>query len=73
MEKMVVNRMELSQVTGLSPWTLWRLTKEGKLPHIKIGGKYMYRLESIKAWMDNQEKISLISHEQTCGALRKVR
>lgn len=74
MEKMVVNRMEISKITGLSPWAVWRLTKEGKLPHLKIGGKYMYRLESIKAWMDTQEKESVATEaNKEYGILRKIK
>jgi excisionase family DNA binding protein len=36
--------------------TVWSYLRQGILPHIRIGGKYLIRRESLMQWLAQQEK-----------------
>jgi len=41
---------------GISPSTLDRLTKAGKIPHVKINRLVLYRVESLRNWLMEREE-----------------
>ena len=50
-----LNQVQLSRRWGMSPRTLerWRWKKTG-VPHLKVGGHVLYRLEDIEAYEQAQ-------------------
>lgn len=54
----VLTEKELADRLGLSPWTIrkWRL--EGGLPHLQVGRRVFYRLQSVEEWMRDMERSS---------------
>jgi hypothetical protein len=57
--KTLLSRKELTEATNgkLSLWTIGELTRQRKIPHIRIGARlYLYDLDKINKWL---EKISV--------------
>jgi predicted DNA-binding transcriptional regulator AlpA len=40
-----------SKALGISPRTLWSMTKRGEIPHAKVGGCTLYPTAAIVAWL----------------------
>lgn len=59
----VVTEIELAETLHLSKWTVrkWRLA--GGLPHIKIGRRIFYRLQSVEEWLRDQESRSVATDD----------
>ena len=59
----VVTETELAETLHLSKWTVrkWRLA--GGLPHIKIGRRIFYRLQSVEEWLREQESHSVATDD----------
>ena len=52
-----VNRQELAEQLGVSWRTLCRYEEERDgLPSLILGGRRMYRLESVRAWLERRER-----------------
>ena len=49
---------DASKALDLSPRTLWQLTKDGKIPCVRIGtgkrGIVLYPVSVLQAWLDEQ-------------------
>jgi excisionase family DNA binding protein len=43
---------EVSVYLRKSPSTVYRLTREGKLPGIKVGGTWRYSQKSLEKWIE---------------------
>lgn len=54
-ETLLVPMAEAVTFTGLSERTLWRLVQKRKVPHVRIGGRLMFRRESLAKWVQDQE------------------
>lgn len=54
MEKTILNAEQIMEYLNVSRVTLRRLIADG-LPHLKIGGTYRFRLESVDSWIADQE------------------
>jgi excisionase family DNA binding protein len=44
---------EASDLTGLSKPTLYRLTSQKQIPHIKRGGKLLFNRQELVAWLQS--------------------
>lgn len=55
----ILTEKELAAELGISYWTVrrWRV-KEG-LPNITLGSRILYRLDTVLAWLDEQEQESV--------------
>lgn len=40
---------------GISPSTLDRLTRAGRIPHVKINRLVLYRVDSLQKWLEERE------------------
>jgi excisionase family DNA binding protein len=71
----VVTVKGAAEHTGLSEWRIRILAKEGKIPHVMAGSKYLFRTETLDKWFQEQEKLSVIQQEAVDkrGTLRKVK
>ena len=47
---------DVAAMLGLTRVQVIRQSRAGRLPAIRIGKCYRYRLESLQAWLDKQEK-----------------
>lgn len=59
-ERLCINAFQVSEVTGLSLSTIRKLTRSGKIPHVRVGRRIMYSLPSITDWI-NQNTIGIIA------------
>ena len=48
---------EAAEALGVSERTLWAWTKNGRIPHVRMGGAVLYPVESLRLWL----------REQACG------
>jgi excisionase family DNA binding protein len=46
--------VEAAEMLGLHPKTLQRLSRQGKLPAIRIGRFWRYRASALNSWIDIQ-------------------
>ena len=71
----VLSEKQLAIELGLSPWTVRTLRLQSGLPHFRTAGRVFYRLESILAWMDKQEKLTsqLEAEVSEYGTIRKIK
>jgi excisionase family DNA binding protein len=57
---------------GISYWTLLNLCKQGVIPHIRIGSKYLFRMETLDRFLSDQEILS-VSNNETSGQYGQIR
>lgn len=43
-----------AKMIGICERTLWQLTKDGKIPHVKIGNRTLYRPSDLDEWLMTQ-------------------
>ena len=41
---------------SISEYKLYAMLREGTIPHVKIGAKYLLRRDTLEAWMRQQEQ-----------------
>ena len=44
---------------GISPRTLWELTRRGEIPRMKVGRLVRYDPDDVRAWIKKQKKKQL--------------
>lgn len=74
MSRLVQGDAGAGKVKELSAWTIrrWRLS-EG-LPHIQIGGRIYYDMESVDAWLASRETSGPAADEpDEIGVIREIR
>lgn len=63
-----------AEYLGLSYWKLLELVKAGKVPHIRVGGRILFRRESLDKWLEEQEETSVRKEpESTSGKIRRLK
>lgn len=52
-----LTRDQLAEELRVTPRTIirWQSTADG-LPHVQIGGRVLYRVASVKAWLESKER-----------------
>jgi excisionase family DNA binding protein len=55
-QKSLLTPDEVAAMLGISRVSVIRQSRAGKIPAIQIGKCYRYRLESLQAWLDKQER-----------------
>jgi excisionase family DNA binding protein len=46
---------EAAKALGVSERTLWQLTKDHKIPHVRLGRAIIYSVEGLRGWLKAQE------------------
>lgn len=59
MTKATMTEDEFCAAVGISRVTAWRLRRQGKLPHCKVGVKILYRPEHVTQFLEAHEQQSL--------------
>ncbi len=47
---------ELLRLLPLAKATIYRYTSEGRIPHIKVGSRLMFKRSEIIAWLDGKHR-----------------
>lgn len=50
---------EAARLLGISPRTLWQLTKDGAVPHLRLAGRVTYPHEALKKWANERAQVSM--------------
>jgi excisionase family DNA binding protein len=53
---------EAAEYTRLSKPTLYRLTSTKKIPFLKVGGKLLFKLDTLTAWLNSQSVEPEVNH-----------
>jgi excisionase family DNA binding protein len=40
-----------ARALAISERTLWRLTKSGRVPHVRVGRRVLYDVEELRTWV----------------------
>ncbi|HZZ27969.1 MAG TPA: helix-turn-helix domain-containing protein [Pirellulales bacterium] len=54
MERILLTVNQTANTLGISPRTLWTLTKEQAIPVIRIGRRVLYAITDIQRFIDGQ-------------------
>ena len=55
MEPLVFNARETAKLLDVSLRTLRRLTSQGKIPFVKVGGRVLYPRKRLEAFLNREE------------------
>jgi len=61
-----------AEYLGISYWKLLELAKAGKVPHIRLEGRILFRRHSLDAWLAEQEVASLRREQKQTGKIRRL-
>ena len=53
--RMLLSIRDASVALGVSERTIWTLTQEGQLPHVRIGRRLLFSQTALAAWIAQQE------------------
>ncbi len=56
--KLAVSAREAAAMLCISERLLWSWTKSGKVPHLRVGVRVLYSVESLRAWVNEQSSSS---------------
>ena len=63
----VLTAKEVSEILHVHPSTIYKLTKQGKIPSFRIGADWRFRTDVIERWMA-EKSIAAISRKSRRGA-----
>jgi excisionase family DNA binding protein len=74
-DRETITAREAAEYLGISYWKLLQLVKVGKIPHIRLPGRVLFRRKTLDEWMEEQERISVRTEEkmEQKGKIRKLR
>ena len=52
----LINAKDLAEMFKLNRQTIYRLTRQGKIPYIKVAGSIRYNKETINKWLERKIK-----------------
>ena len=47
---------EIAKALKLHPYTVRRLSREGKVPAFKFGGQWRFKMDQVEKWFKSQQK-----------------
>lgn len=63
-KKAVMNVTEVSQYLDIHPQTVYKYTREGKIPAFKIGDDWRFYTASIEKWIKEKEDFNALRQER---------
>jgi excisionase family DNA binding protein len=57
MDKLVYNAHEVSKVLNIGMNKVYELISQGKIPHVKVGRKYIIPKEALENWLKESAAI----------------
>ena len=64
---------EAAQYIGISYWLLLEMVKRKEIPHIQVGNRFLFRRESLDAWLSDQEAASIQKEEVRNGKIKRLK
>jgi excisionase family DNA binding protein len=55
-EPLALRAKDAARLLGISTRTLWNLTKEGEIPHLRLRRTVTYPVAELRAWMKRRSK-----------------
>lgn len=55
MEKKSMTVKDMAAYLGVHKDTLYKMVKQHDIPHFRIGSKILFSLDTVNAWIDEQE------------------
>lgn len=53
-ERLSLRPREAAKRLGIGERSLWKLTSEGKVPHLRLGRAVLYPVAALEAWLAEQ-------------------
>lgn len=50
--KLALRPCEAARAIGISERHLWAMTARGEVPHVRLGGRIVYPVAALEAWLD---------------------
>lgn len=63
-KKAVMNVREVSEYLDIHPQTVYKYTREGKIPAFKIGDDWRFYTASIEKWIKEKEEFNVRKKER---------
>lgn len=74
MMRATMQAKEAAAFLGMSYWKLLELKKAGKVPHVPIGGRVLFRKESLERWLQEREAASIrLEPEADAEKIRRLK
>ena len=54
--RLALSEEDTAKAIGVCPRTLWQHAKDGNIPFLRIGGRKLYRVSSLDAYLAEKEK-----------------
>lgn len=51
-ERLTVNAVEAAEMLGISERTLWKWTREKRIPSVKVGRRVLYSVEALRRFIN---------------------
>jgi excisionase family DNA binding protein len=58
---------EVAELLGVTRAWIYEQSRAGRMPHVKLGRYYRYRIESLDEWMDELERCSVREDNKMAG------
>jgi excisionase family DNA binding protein len=55
-DSMALSARDACRFLGISPSTLYRLTRDGRIPHARIGRRVLYPRMSLEQWLTDRTR-----------------
>lgn len=77
MKRRTIGVIEAAYYIGVSKDLIYQLVREKKLPHLRVGRRILFRIETLDHWMVESEQNSIDSNDQVSsyqeyGVIRKL-
>lgn len=58
-KKITLSMQEAANYLGISYWLINQLVKRKQIPFSQVGGRYLFRTQSLDEYLDQKEKSSI--------------
>lgn len=55
MQRRTIKVAEAAEYIGVSKDTIYKLVRKQEIPHIRLGKRILFRVESLEAWLQERE------------------
>ena len=59
-KRTTLTMQEAAEYLGISYWLLYQQVRQNKIPHSRIGSKYLFRVQALDEYLYHQELESLV-------------
>ena len=55
--RLLLDRAEAAEALHVCPRTLWTLTRDGQIPHLRLGRQVRYSLRALEQWVSEHSTV----------------